>query len=141
MKKILLVLSLVLTFSLVGCSSTNEFKNVSTADVEKAILESELLVENPMSADVMEFDYFNDIQDSIEEGFISRAAMIVALEDVVFIKAIDEENAAKVLSTVESYKQDMVMRGFADGYGKPENATRAANTIVEQRKICLLNIC
>ena len=44
MKKILLVLSLVLTFSLVGCSSTNEFKNVSTADVEKAILESELFV-------------------------------------------------------------------------------------------------
>ena len=27
----------------------------------------------------------------------------------------------------------MVMRGFADGYGKPENATRAANTIVEQK--------
>ena len=133
MKKILLVLSLVLTFSLVGCSSTNEFKNVSTSDVEKAVLESGLLVENPMSADVMEFDYFNDVQDSIEEGFVSRAAMIVALEDVVFIKAVDEENAAKVLSTLESYKQDMVMRPFADGYGKQENATRAANTIVEQK--------
>ena len=135
MKKILLVLSLVLTMGLVGCSSTssNGYKNVSASDVQKAIKSSNLLVEMSMDYDIKDFEYFNDVMDSIEEGFIIRAAMNVRLEDVIFIKATNEESAEKIQSTLEAYKEGMIMRPFGDGYGAEENATRAANTIVEQK--------
>ncbi|MGL5327798.1 MAG: DUF4358 domain-containing protein [Peptostreptococcaceae bacterium] len=134
MKKLFLVLSLVLSIGLVGCSSKdNGYKNVSSSDIEKAILSSKLLVEEPMSGDVKEFDYFNDVNEQIAEGFISRAAMNVRLEDVIFIKTENEEDASTVLTSLESYKENTIMRGFGDGYGGEENATRASNTILEQK--------
>lgn len=136
MKKVFLVLSLVLTLGLVGCSSkgsSNEFKNVSASEVEKAVNSSDALVEQSMSLDINDFEYFNDVKDSIEEGFIIRAAMNVFLEDVIFIKTSDSENADKVFDALEGYKKDMVERPFGSGYGKEENATRAANTIVEKK--------
>lgn len=136
MKKILLVLSLVLTIGLVGCSSNSnsDFKNVSASNVQKAIKSSDLLVETSMDYDIKEFDYFNDVNELIDEGFIIRSAMNVRLEDVIFIKAINEEDAEKIYSTLENYKDDMIMRPFGDGYGAEKNETIAANTIVEQKE-------
>ena len=135
MKKILLVLSLVLTMGLVGCSSSssNGYKNVSSSAVQKAIKSSNLLVEMSMDYDIKDFEYFNDVEELIGEGFIIRAAMNVRLEDVIFIKATNEENAEKIYTTLESYKKEMVIKPFGDGYGAEENTTIAANTIVEQK--------
>ena len=98
MKKILLVLSLVLTMGLVGCSSSssNGYKNVSSSAVQKAIKSSNLLVEMSMDYDIKDFEYFNDVEELIGEGFIIRAAMNVRLEDVIFIKATNEEDAEKI---------------------------------------------
>lgn len=135
MKKTLLILSLVLTLGLVGCSSksSNEYKNVSTSTVEKAITSSDLLVEQSMTYDINDFEYFNDIKESITEGFIIRAAMNVFLEDVVFIKTSNSDDLEKAYDALEDYKQDMIIRPFGSGYGKEENATRAANTIIEKK--------
>lgn len=135
MKKTLLILSLVLTLGLVGCSSksSNEYKNVSTSTVEKAITSSDLLVEQSMTYDINDFEYFNDIKESITEGFIIRAAMNVFLEDVVFIKTSNSDDLEKAYDALEGYKQDMIIRPFGSGYGKEENATRAANTIIEKK--------
>ncbi len=70
MKKILLVLSLVLTMGLVGCSSSssNGYKNVSSSAVQKAIKSSNLLVEMSMDYDIKDFEYFNDVEELIGEG-------------------------------------------------------------------------
>ena len=135
MKKTLLILSLVLTLGLVGCSSkiSNEYKNVSASTVEKAITSSDLLVEQSMTYDINDFEYFNDIKESITEGFIIRAAMNVFLEDVVFIKTSNSDDLEKAYDALEDYKQDMIIRPFGSGYGKEENATRAANTIIEKK--------
>lgn len=135
MKKTLLILSLVLTLGLVGCSSksSNEYKNVSASTVEKAITSSDLLVEQSMTYDINDFEYFNDIKESITEGFIIRAAMNVFLEDVIFIKTSNAEDAQKAYDALESYKESMIIRPFGSGYGKEENATRAANTIIEKK--------
>lgn len=135
MKKLFLVFTLVLGIGLVGCSSNTkgEYKNVSASEIEKAVTSSDLLVEKPMSSDIKEFDYFNDVNELIAEGFISRAAMNVKLEDIIFIKSEKDEDTSKILSSLESYKENMIIRGFADGYGGEENATRASNTILEQK--------
>lgn len=132
MKKILLVLSLVLTMGLVGCSSKggDEYKDVSIKDIKSAVQSDKLLVEQPMDFIIEDFDYFNDVEDKISEGFIIRAAINLRLEDVIVIKTEDPDT---IYSTLESYKEDMIVRPFGDGYGAPENADIAANTIVEKK--------
>ena len=130
MKKILLVLSLVFSLGLVGCSSGSEYKDVSTSTIQKAIESSGLLVEKSMPFDIKEFDYFNDVNEQITEGFIIRAAMNIRLEDVIVVKTTD---ADKVYSVMENYKKDMIERPFGDGYGAEENADIAASTIVEKK--------
>lgn len=139
MKKIFLVLSLVLAIGLVGCSSKggqSEFKDVSTEDVKLAITSSELLVEPmPMDTNIMEYDYevLNNVHGSIEEGFILKAGMSFSLEDVIFVKTKSPEDADKVFSALESYKEEVIIRVFGSGYGKEENATIAANTMIEKK--------
>lgn len=135
MKKFFLVFILFLSVGLVGCSSNkkNEYKNVSASEIEKSIESSNLLVEKSTSSDIKEFDYFNDVNEIILEGFVSRANINVKLEDIIFVKTENEENASNVLSSLESYKENMIIRGFADGYGGEENATKASNTILEQK--------
>ena len=46
---------------------------------------------------------------------------------------INNEGEEKIQSTLEAYKEGMIMRPFGDGYGAEKNATRAANTIDEQK--------
>lgn len=135
MKNFFLVFILFLSVGLVGCSSNkkNEYKNVSASEIEKSIESSNLLVEKSTSSDIKEFDYFNDVNEIILEGFVSRANINVKLEDIIFVKTENEENASNVLSSLESYKENMIIRGFADGYGGEENATKASNTILEQK--------
>ena len=132
MKKIILVLSLVLTMGMVGCSSKgdNEYKDVSVSQIQKAIESSKDLVEQSLPYEINNFDYFNDVQDKITEGFIIRAAINLRLEDVIVIKTEDPD---AIYTTLESYKEDMIMRPFGDGYGAEENAEYAANTIVEKK--------
>lgn len=142
MKRILIVLSLILTMGLVGCSSGSEFKNVSVSDIKKAIESSNLLLENSMDFEFKDnkfgskddafgnFDYFNDILDKVKEGFIIKAAINVRLEDVIVIKTDD---ADAIYTALEGYKKDMIDRLFGLGYGAEENADIAANTILEKK--------
>lgn len=142
MKRILVVLSLILTMGLVGCSSGSEYKNVSTSNIKKAIESSNLLVEQPTEFEFkdgkfvykddtsLNFDYFNDILDKVKEGFIIRAAINVRLEDVIVIKTDDVDT---VFTALEGYKKDMIDRLFGLGYGAEENADIAANTIIEKK--------
>lgn len=132
MKKIILMLSLVLTMGMVGCSSkgSSEYKDVSVSQIQKAIESSSDLVEDSMPYDISNFDYFNDVQDKISEGFIIRAAINLRLEDIVVIKTEDPD---AIYTTLENYKEDMIVRPFGAGYGAEENADYAANTIVEKK--------
>ena len=117
---------------MVGCSSKgdNEYKDVSVSQIQKAIESSKDLVEQSLPYEINNFDYFNDVQDKITEGFIIRAAINLRLEDVIVIKTEDPD---AIYTTLESYKEDMIMRPFGDGYGAEENAEYAANTIVEKK--------
>ena len=132
MKKILLTLSLVLSFALVGCSSNSEYKDVSVDSIKEAVVSSGLLVEDtlPDAPTLDQFEYFNDIKDDITEGFISRAALILRLEDVIVIKT---DNPDSVYTALEGYKVNMIDMAFGGGYGAPENADIAANTILEKK--------
>ncbi|RDY27386.1 DUF4358 domain-containing protein [Romboutsia weinsteinii] len=132
MKKIILILSLVLTMGMVGCSSkgSNEYKDVPVSQIQKAIESSSDLVEQSMPYEISNFDYFNDVQDKITEGFIIKAAINLRLEDVIVIKTEDPD---AIYTTLENYKEDMIVRPFGDGYGAEENADYSANTIIEKK--------
>lgn len=130
MKKIALILSITLTIFIVGCSSNNEFKNISTNRIKNSIESSKLLVEKNVSHDIKEFDYFNDVQEDISDGFLIKSDIRTRLEDIIVIKTDD---ADKIYSTLDSYKEDMIIRPFGDGYGSENNATIAKNTIVEKK--------
>lgn len=124
MKKILLVLSLILTTTLVGCSSGDGYKKVSVSKIDKAIEKSNLLVEQHTSSDIIDSDFFNDIEENIDEGFIIKAESNMALEDIIVIKADDEDiNAA--YDALKSYEKYIIRGTFGED--------SANSTIVEKK--------
>lgn len=132
MKRIFLALSLVFTLALVGCSSGSEYRNVDVAEIQKSIESSNLLLEQSISLDIIESDFFNDVDEKITEGFIIKAANNLRLEDIIIIKT-DTEYVDAIYEAIESYKKNMIVRSFGAGYGSEENANIASSTITDKK--------
>jgi len=128
MKKLVALFSLVLTLGLVGCSSKSEVKDVPVNDIKSAINNETLLPIQPVAdVDAKEFYAFENVKDSIKEGFVLQAMMNVKLQDVFVIKTDDVE---KVKQAIEDYKTNN-LRMFADGYGGEDNAKAVADSVLE----------
>ncbi|WP_296645349.1 DUF4358 domain-containing protein [Romboutsia sp. 13368] len=128
MKKLVAIISLVLTLGLVGCSSTPEVKDVPVSDIKTAINNETLLTIQPVAeVDAKEFYVFENIKDNIKEGFVLQAMINVKLQDVFVVKTDDVE---KVKQAIEDYKTNN-LRMFADGYGGEDNATSVADSKLE----------
>ena len=128
MKKLVALFSLVLTLGLVGCSSKSEVKDVPVNDIKAAINNETLLPVQPVAdVDAKEFYAFENVKDSIKEGFVLQAMMNVKLQDVFVVKTDDIE---KVKQAIEDYKTNN-LRMFADGYGGEDNAKAVADSVLE----------
>jgi len=128
MKKLVALFSLVLTLGLVGCSSKSEVKDVPVNDIKAAINNETLLPIQPVAdVDAKEFYAFENVKDSIKEGFVLQAMMNVKLQDVFVVKTDDIE---KVKQAIEDYKTNN-LRMFADGYGGEDNAKAVADSVLE----------
>lgn len=128
MKKLLLVMSLFLTFALVGCSSKQEVKDISVEEIKNAINNEEFLPIQPVAdMNASENYIFESVKDKIQEGFTLQAMINVKLQDVFVIKTDDPEAVTKV---IEEYKTNN-LRSFGDGYGGEENATSVSNSVLK----------
>lgn len=128
MNKIISLLLVVLTMSFVGCSNKAEVKDVAVEDIKAAINNETLLSIQPVGElDAKEFYAFEDVKDSIKEGFVLQAMINVRLQDVFVVKT-DESD--KVKQAIEKYKTES-LRAFSDGYGGEDNATSVANSTIE----------
>lgn len=130
MKKILMLFfSIILSFGMVSCSSSSDYKNVSTSKIEKALKSSDLLIKESKIFDAKEFNYFNDVEEDITQGFVINSSEKLYLEDIIVIKT-DDVN--KIYKTLENYKRDMIQAPFGEGHGEKSNSEIANNTIVEK---------
>ena len=128
MKKLIALLSLVLTLGLVGCSSKSEVKDIPVSDIKSAINNETLLPIQPIfDIDAKEFYVFENVKDDIKEGFVLQAMINVKLQDVFVVKT---DNVEKVKQAIEEYKTNS-LRMFADGYGGEDNATAVADSVLE----------
>ena len=94
MKKLIALLSLVLTLGLVGCSSKSEVKDIPVSDIKSAINNETLLPIQPIfDIDAKEFYVFENVKDDIKEGFVLQAMINVKLQDVFVVKT---DNVEKV---------------------------------------------
>ena len=102
MKKLIALLSLVLTLGLVGCSSKSEVKDIPVSDIKSAINNETLLPIQPIfDIDAKEFYVFENVKDDIKEGFVLQAMINVKLQDVFVVKT---DNVEKVkLESVGDY--------------------------------------
>lgn len=128
MKKLLLLFSLILTFSLVGCSSTPKVKDVPVSDIKNAIISEKLIDVEPLN-DIPAKDApaLSSVKDKIEEGFMLQAMINVKLRDVIVVKTNDTEAVIKAL---EDYKENS-LKLFADGYGGEDNVSSVSNSILK----------
>ncbi|MCC0674029.1 DUF4358 domain-containing protein [Clostridioides sp. ES-S-0005-03] len=130
MKKILMLFfSIILSFGMVSCSSSSDYKNVSTSKIEKALKSSDLLIKESKFFDAKEFNYFNDVEEDIIQGFVINSSEKLYLEDIIVIKT-DDVN--KIYKTLENYKRDMIQAPFGEGHGEKNNSEIANSTIVEK---------
>ncbi|MCC0694905.1 DUF4358 domain-containing protein [Clostridioides sp. ES-S-0048-02] len=130
MKKILMLFfSIILSFGMVSCSSSSDYKNVSTSKIEKALKSSDLLIKESKIFDAKEFNYFNDVEEDITQGFVINSSEKLYLEDIIVIKT-DDVN--KIYKTLENYKRDMIQAPFGEGHGEKNNSEIANSTIVEK---------
>ncbi|MCC0684885.1 DUF4358 domain-containing protein [Clostridioides sp. ZZV15-6383] len=130
MKKILILFfSIILSFGMVSCSSSGDYKNVSTSRIEKSLKSSDLLIKESKHFDAKEFNYFNDVEEDIIQGFVINSSDKLSLEDIIVIKTNDVD---KIYKTLENYKKDMVQAPFGEGHGEKSNSEIANNTIVEK---------
>ena len=128
MRKLTSLFLLVLTIGLVGCSSKSEVKDIPVSDIKEAINNETLLTIQPVSdVDAKEFYAFENVKDSIKEGFVLQAMINVKLQDVFVVKT---DNVEKVKQAIEEYKTNS-LRMFADGYGGEDNATAVADSVLE----------
>ena len=128
MKKLLTIFSLILTLGLVGCSSTQEVKDIPVSDIKNEINNETLLTIQPVAeTDAKDFYVFENVKDNITEGFVLQAMINVKLQDVFVVKTDDVE---KVKQAIEDYKTNN-LRMFADGYGGEDNATSVADSKLE----------
>ncbi|MGX9755653.1 DUF4358 domain-containing protein [Clostridioides difficile] len=125
----MLFFSIILSFGMVSCSSSSDYKNVSTSKIEKALKSSDLLIKESKIFDAKEFNYFNDVEEDITQGFVINSSEKLYLEDIIVIKT-DDVN--KIYKTLENYKRDMIQAPFGEGHGEKSNSEIANNTIVEK---------
>lgn len=128
MKKLLLLFSLILTFSLVGCSSKPAVKDVPTSEIKDAIISQKLIDVEPLN-DIPAKDApaLASVKDKIEEGFMLQAMINVKLRDVIVVKTNDTEAVTKAL---EDYKENS-LKMFADGYGGEDNVESISKSIIK----------
>ena len=123
MKKILILFfSIILSLGMVSCSSSGDYKNVSTSKIKKALKSSDLLIKESKIFDAKDFNYFNDVEEDIIQGFVINSSEKLSLEDIIVIKT-DE---------VDNYKKDMIQAPFGEGHGEKINSEIANNTIIEK---------
>ncbi len=129
MKKLLLIFSLVLSISLVGCTSKeSNVKDVPIEDIKNAINNEKTLPIQPISdIDAKEFYGLENVKASIKEGFVLQAMINVKLQDVFVIKT---DNVEKVKTAIENYKKES-LRSFGDGYGGEDNITAVSKSILK----------
>ncbi|MGL5641047.1 MAG: DUF4358 domain-containing protein [Paraclostridium sp.] len=128
MKKILLLCSLILTFSLVGCSSEPKVKNIPVSEIKNTIISEKLMDVDPLNdIPAQDVPALSSVKDKIEEGFMLGAMINVKLRDVIVVKTDDPEAITKAL---EDYK-DNSLKMFADGYGGEDNAESVSNSILK----------
>ena len=97
MKKLLTIVSLVLTLGLVGCSTKSEVKDIPVDEIKTAINNETLLTIQPVAeSDAKEFYVFENIKDNVKEGFVLQAMINVKLQDVFVVKTDDVEKAIKL---------------------------------------------
>lgn len=141
MKKIWLICSIAFSLILVGCSG-GEYKDVDVSDIQRAIDKSNLLLEHYTTVDLIEADFFNDIEEIIEEGLVTTPSSPIHLEDVILIKVSDSDkdtddnkpkNTDIVFDTILSYKQNMIINTFGSGLSSTENEKIASATIAQKK--------
>ena len=121
MKKILILFfSIILSLGMVSCSSSGDYKNVSTSKIKKALKSSDLLIKESKIFDAKDFNYFNDVEEDIIQGFVINSSEKLSLEDI------------KIYKTLENYKKDMIQAPFGEGHGEKINSEIANNTIIEK---------
>lgn len=130
MKKLLALFSVLLSISLVGCSSKSSVKDVPIDDIKNVVNNETLLPIQPIADNnAKEFYVFENVSDNIKEGFALQAMINVKLQDVFVVKTDDVE---KVKSSIEDYKTNS-LKMFADGYGGDENANAVSESILESK--------
>ena len=131
MKKLFLLFTLILSLGIVGCSSKeSKTKDISVEDIKNSINNEETLQIQPiLDLDAKEFYAFENIKDSIKEGFVLQSMINIKLQDVFVIKTNDTEN---IKSAIEDYKENS-LNLFEGGYGGDENATSVSNSILKSK--------
>lgn len=128
MKEILLLCSLILTFSLVGCSSEPKVKNIPVSEIKNTIISEKLMDVEPLNdIPAQDVPALSSVKDKIEEGFMLCTMINVKLRDVIVVKTDDPESITKAL---EDYKENS-LKMFADGYGGEDNAESVADSILK----------
>lgn len=123
-KSLIAAMIAVSAFSLIGCSSKKE---VPMAEIEAGIIKEEILSQKEQKIDAKEWWAFENVKDKIVEGFVSQALMNVKLQDVVVVKTTDTQ---AIVNAIEEYREGS-HKLFAGGYGGEDNATAAANAILQ----------
>ena len=136
MKKILILFfSIILSLGMVSCSSSGDYKNVSTSKIKKALKSSDLLIKESKIFDAKDFNYFNDVEEDIIQGFVINSSEKLSLEDIIVIKT---DEVDKIYKTLENYKKDMIQANntIIEKAGRyvylisAENATQIENKIL-----------
>lgn len=116
-------------------NNTNEQQNTTedtttelTADMKniynKLVDAKVLTITTADPAPAKGYYVFETVQDKIEDGFISKAAMNVKLQDVYVVKTTDTK---AVEGALKEYLNSYEMKSFGDGYGGEDNIEAVRN--------------
>lgn len=126
----ILVASLISVTALtaIGCSN-DKVKDVPVSEIQAVVTTNKLLPQQSTAIDAKDHWMFENVKDSIVEGFVSQANINVKLQDVVVVKTTNPEAIVEALNI---YKEES-LRLFSGGYGGEDNATAVANSILETK--------
>jgi hypothetical protein len=128
MKKFLILFSLILTFSLSGCSSETKTKDIPVSEIKDTIISQKLIDVNPLNdIPAQDAPALSSVKDKIKEGFMLGTMINVKLRDVIVVKTDDSET---VMEALNDYKENS-LKMFADGYGGEDNIESMSNSILK----------
>ena len=134
MKKLIMALAIVLSLSLVGCSSESEVKDIPIDEIKTVVNTETLLPAQPVAEmPASEYYVFESVKDKFSEGFTLKALMSTNLQDVFVLKANSADDVESIKAAIEEYKNSSDFKMFADGYGNPDNINIAANSILNSK--------